>query len=70
MKYGFEEKNVNSETKYGFAKKKSWAFIIRREIPMKYGFEKKDGFETKYGFAEKKMMGICNVMKDYHEVWI
>ena len=22
-------------------KKKSWAFIIRREIPMKYGFEKK-----------------------------
>ena len=32
--------------------------------------EKNDGFEMKYGFAEKKMMGICNVMKDYQEVWI
>ena len=32
--------------------------------------KKKDGFETKYGFVEKKMMGICNVTKDYQEVWI
>ena len=32
--------------------------------------KKNDGSQRKYGFAEKKMMGICNVMKDYHKVWI
>ena len=35
----------------------------------RYRFEKKNkGSEMKYRFAEKKMMGICNVMKDYQEV--
>ena len=32
--------------------------------------KKNNGSDTKYGFAEKKMMGICNIMKDYQEVWI
>ena len=33
----------------------------------KYGFEKKWWLCEKYGFVEKKnMMGICNVMKEYH----
>ena len=32
--------------------------------------KKKDGFEMKYGFAKKKMLGFCNVMREYQEVWI
>ena len=32
--------------------------------------KKNNGSEMKYGFAEKKMIGICNVMKDYQEAWI
>ena len=42
----------------------------RKRDPHEVRILKKNGFETKYGFAEKNMMGISNVMKDYHEVWI
>ena len=61
MKYGFRKKMIPLRRSMDLQKKKWWAFIIRRDILTKYGFEKKDGFEMKYGFAEKKMMGICIV---------
>ena len=58
MKYGFEEKDHSFETKYGFARNKKDGCSLYNE-----------SFSQSMDL-QKKMMGIHNVMKDYHEVWI